>query len=62
MVKIDYTQFGFMPYQVAWLEDNSQIKLYEKSRRIGLTFVQAFEDVRDAGVLGLYNVWFSSNN
>jgi phage FluMu gp28-like protein len=27
-----------------------------------LTFVQAFEDVRDAGILGLYNVWFSSNN
>lgn len=60
--KIDYKQFGFMPYQVAWLEDESQIKLYEKSRRIGLTFVQAFEDVRDAGILGLYNVWFSSNN
>jgi phage FluMu gp28-like protein len=60
--KIDYSKFGFMPYQVAWLEDNSQIKLYEKSRRIGLTFVQAFEDVRDAGILGLYNVWFSSNN
>lgn len=61
-MKIDYSQFGFMPYQVAWLEDDSQIKLYEKSRRIGLTFVQAFEDVRDAGILGLYNVWFSSNN
>lgn len=62
MSKIDYSKFGFMPYQVAWLEDESQIKLYEKSRRIGLTFVQAFEDVRDAGILGLYNVWFSSNN
>ena len=61
-MKIDYSQFGFMPYQVAWLEDDSQIKLYEKSRRIGLTFVQAFEDVRDAGIYGLYNVWFSSNN
>ena len=61
-MKIDYSQFGFMPYQVAWLEDESQIKLYEKSRRIGLTFVQAFEDVRDAGIYGLYNVWFSSNN
>jgi phage FluMu gp28-like protein len=62
MQKIDFAQFGFMPYQVAWLEDESQIKLYEKSRRIGLTFVQAFEDVRDAGIYGLYNVWFSSNN
>ena len=49
----------------------SQIKLYEKSRRIGLTYAQAFEDVRDAAGL-LYDektgknpamdVWFSSNN
>jgi phage FluMu gp28-like protein len=57
-----YAQFGFMPYQIEWLNDRSQIKLYEKSRRIGLTFVQAFEDVRDAGIEGLYDVWFSSNN
>lgn len=33
--KIDYRKFGFLPYQAAWLEDTSQIKLYEKSRRIG---------------------------
>lgn len=59
---IDYSKFGFMPYQVAWLEDTSQIKLYEKSRRVGLTYVQAFEDVLDAGVYGKYDVWFSSNN
>ena len=60
--KIDYSKFGFLPYQVKWLEDKAQIKLYEKSRRIGMTFAQAFEDVEDAGVNGLYNVWFSSNN
>ncbi len=59
---IDYSKFGFMPYQVAWLEDTAQIKLYEKSRRVGLTYVQAFEDVVDAGVYGKYDVWFSSNN
>lgn len=61
-VKTDYSKFGFLPYQVAWLEDKSQIKLYEKSRRIGLTYAQAFEDVEDAAINGLYNVWFSSNN
>lgn len=60
--KIDYTKFGFLPYQVAWLQDNSQIKIYEKSRRIGMTYAQAFEDVIDAAVFGKYNVWFSSNN
>ncbi len=71
MKKIDYSKFGFLPYQIAWLEDMSQIKIYEKSRRIGLTYAQAFEDVRDCAGL-LYDektgknppmdVWFSSNN
>ncbi|MDR1756080.1 MAG: terminase family protein [Culturomica sp.] len=60
--KIDYRKFGFLPYQIAWLEDTSQIKLYEKSRRIGLTYAQAFEDVLDAAIFGKFNVWFSSNN
>lgn len=59
---IDYSKFGFMPYQIAWLEDDSQIKLCEKSRRVGMTYVQAFEDVVDAGVIGRHDVWFSSNN
>ena len=71
MKKIDYSKFGFLPYQCKWLEDMSQIKIYEKSRRIGLTFAQSFEDVRDCAGL-LYDpetgenppmdVWFSSNN
>lgn len=59
---IDFSKFGFLPYQAAWLEDNSQIKLCEKSRRVGMTYVQAFEDVIDAGIEGKYNIWFSSNN
>lgn len=61
-MKIDYTKFGFLPYQVAWLEDHAQIKLCEKSRRVGMSYVQAFEDVIDTGVHGLYDTWFSSNN
>ncbi|MCT4638937.1 MAG: terminase family protein [Bacteroidales bacterium] len=59
---IDYAKFGFLPYQVRWLEDESKIKIYEKSRRIGITYAQSFEDVIDAGVYGMYDVWFSSNN
>lgn len=59
---IDFKKFGFLPYQVRWLEDNSQIKLCEKSRRVGMTYVQAFEDVVEAGIEGKYNIWFSSNN
>ena len=37
----------FLPYQIRWLNDNSKIKIWEKSRRIGATYVQSFEDVQD---------------
>lgn len=50
----------FLKYQQDWLNDNSLVKIWEKSRRIGATYVQSYEDVRDC----LYNkvpaVWFSS--
>lgn len=51
----------FLPYQVAWLNDRSRFKIWEKSRRIGATFVQAYEDVEDAArQTGGMDVWFSS--
>jgi len=50
----------FLPYQVAWLNDRSPVKIAEKSRRIGWTFVQAFEDVRDIVEEKVPSVWFSS--
>ncbi len=37
----------FLQYQHEWLEDRSMIKIAEKSRRVGLTFAQAYEDVED---------------
>jgi phage FluMu gp28-like protein len=50
----------FLPYQEKWLNDNSQIKIWEKSRRIGATYVQAYEDVRDVAIGNVPAVWFSS--
>lgn len=50
----------FLPYQINWLNDNSQIKVWEKSRRIGATYVQAYEDVRDVVLGTVPAVWFSS--
>jgi|SRR6478672_3782083 len=51
----------FLPYQVKWLKDKSRLKIKEKSRRIGMTYVQSYEDVRDASVAkGAVDVWFSS--
>ncbi len=50
----------FLPYQLNWLNDNSNIKIWEKSRRIGATYVQSYEDVRDCLFGKIPAVWFSS--
>lgn len=50
----------FLPYQQRWLADASRIKIWEKSRRIGATYVQSYEDVRDCSTRAVPKVWFSS--
>lgn len=50
----------FLPYQQRWLNDKSPIKIWEKSRRIGATYVQSYEDVRDCINKAVPAVWFSS--
>lgn len=50
----------FLPYQVRWLKDESDVKVWEKSRRIGATYVQSYEDVRDCVRKKVPAVWFSS--
>ncbi|MEW6115370.1 MAG: terminase family protein [Nitrospirota bacterium] len=49
----------FLPYQIRWLKDQSPIKIWEKSRRIGATYVQAYEDVRECAQ-DKWDIWFSS--
>ncbi|GJQ32463.1 MAG: hypothetical protein HBSAPP04_13020 [Ignavibacteriaceae bacterium] len=50
----------FLPYQVEWLRNDAPVKIWEKSRRIGATYVQAFEDVFDCVTGKVPAVWFSS--
>jgi len=50
----------FLPYQARWLQDESPVKVWEKSRRIGATYVQSYEDVRDCVKKKVPAVWFSS--
>ena len=53
--------FGFLPYQIEYFKDKSRFKIVEKSRRIGFTYIQSFEDVIDAvRSNGGTDVWFSS--
>ena len=55
----DVSKYLF-PYQKAWLADKSRYKIWEKSRRIGATYVQSLEDVTDCLEQTGLPVWFSS--
>lgn len=53
----------FMFYQVQYLMDKSRFKIWEKTRRGGMTYVQSYEDVEDASLSkkeGGMDVFFSS--
>lgn len=56
---------AFMPYQQRWVEDKSDFKVAEKSRRTGLTWAEAGDDVLIAGAqrsAGGMNVYYIGYN
>lgn len=50
----------FLPYQLEWLRCKDRFKIWEKSRRIGGTWTQSFEDVLDCIEQPGLKVFFSS--
>lgn len=52
----------WLQYQKDWLVDKSRIKIWEKSRRIGATYIQSYEDVTDCITKQVSEVWFSSKD
>ena len=53
---------GLLPYQKQWLQDQTQIKIWEKSRQVGATWTQSLEDVLDCKFEQVQKVYFSSAN
>ena len=51
-----------LPYQKAWIADASALKVAEKSRRIGLTWAEAADDVLIAAAAGGQNVYYIGYN
>lgn len=51
-----------MSYQVAWVADQSPVKIMEKSRRIGLSYAEAADDVLYAASAAGANVYYISYN
>jgi phage FluMu gp28-like protein len=51
-----------LPYQREWVEDKSQLKVGEKSRRIGLTWAEAADDVLISAEEGGQNCYYIGYN
>lgn len=49
---------ALLPYQQAWIADDSQFKIAEKSRRVGFTWAEAADDVLQAATAGGTNVFY----
>lgn len=54
--------FNFLPYQIHYINDQSRFKIVEKSRRVGITYAQSYEDVEYSLTKGRRKVWFSSRD
>lgn len=53
----------FLPYQQRWIEDNSRLKLMEKSRQIGMSWTSAYRVVRtQAQAETRLDAWISSRD
>lgn len=53
----------FLPFQAAWIRDNSRIKLMEKSRQIGISWSTAYgADERAAAQGARFDEWVSSRD
>jgi len=53
---------SLLPYQYAWLMDRAPIKIYEKSRRIGVTWASACDAATDAARINGTDWWYSGYN
>lgn len=54
--------FVFLPYQQKWAGDTAQVKVIEKSRRIGLSWSEAGDDTLFAASASGSDVWYIGYN
>src|SRR6185369_584517 len=52
----------FLPYQQRWLRDGSRLKICQKSRQVGLSYVDSYDSVRKAAVRPAKDVWVMSRD
>jgi len=52
----------FLGYQKRWIEDDSRLKIMEKSRQIGMTMAAAYRAVERTALPGACDTWVSSRD
>lgn len=53
----------FLPYQERWINDNSRLKIMEKSRQIGISFATSYRAIRQQSLKDTkYDTWVSSRD
>jgi phage FluMu gp28-like protein len=59
----DIEDLYFMPYQEAWILDESPLRIIEKSRQVGITYADAYDSVIKVSAEGArLDVWVSSRD
>lgn len=62
MIKTLAAPYAFLSYQQAWAADTAQVKVIEKSRRIGLSWSEAGDDALFAAGTAGEDVWYIGYN
>jgi len=62
MIKTLAAPYAFLSYQQAWAADTAQVKVIEKSRRIGLSWSEAGDDALFAAGTEGEDVWYIGYN
>ena len=52
----------FLPYQRAWIQDESHLRICEKGRQIGLSYADSYDSVRKAAQAQAKDVWVMSRD
>ena len=59
----DFEEKFFLPYQQRWINDNSRLKIIEKSRQIGISMATAYRLVREHAQRNCrYDAWIASRD
>jgi len=56
------TPMAFLPYQQRWVADDSRVKVFKKSRRIGISWAEAGDDALLASRKNGMDVWYIGYN